>query len=63
MTATILFYAPKARAHEFLELGWVAHPKTLNGTIHGEYSIVMEWTRDDDPIMPPEFDRRREASA
>jgi hypothetical protein len=50
--AQILFYAPKARAHEFLELGWIAHPKTLNGTHHGEFSIVMEWLGDDDPIMP-----------
>ena len=61
MSATILFYAPKARAHEFLELGWIAHQKTLDGTHHGEYSIVMEWTRDDDPIMPPAASERCEA--
>ena len=53
MTAKIFYYVPKARAHEFLEVGWVSHPKTLDGTHHGEYSVVMEWTRDDKPVMPP----------
>ena len=57
----ILFYAPKARAHEYLELGWRAHPNILNGTPHGEFSVVMEWLGDDDPIMPPAVAHRSEA--
>lgn len=55
--AQIFYYAPKAKAHEFLEAGWEAHPKTLDGTHHGEYSVVMEWTKDDEPVMPPREDK------
>ena len=51
MSAKIFHYVPKARAHEFLELGWERRD-SLEGTHHGEYSTLMEWTKDEQPLMP-----------
>lgn len=53
MSAKIFYYVPKARAHEFLELGWEKR-NALEGTHHAIYSILMEWTKDDEPLMPPQ---------
>jgi hypothetical protein len=60
MTAKIFYYVPKPRVQEFADLGWISHG-SLEGTHHGQHSMLMEWTRDDTPIMPPAADHRSEA--
>lgn len=54
MSAQIFFYAPKARAHEFIELGWESH-NSLEGTYHGQFSILMEWKHDGSPKIPDDL--------
>ena len=41
-------YVPHAEVHKYLQNGWTAH-KGLNGTHHGVYSVLMQWTGTGEP--------------
>jgi len=47
----IFCYAPNRMVDEYIKLGW--EPRgALKNTYHGQYSTYMEWTKDEEPIMP-----------
>jgi hypothetical protein len=46
----IFLYVPHAWFEKALELGW-ENPLNL-GPPHNNYSILMEWRKDGEPIMP-----------
>lgn len=46
----IFLYVPHAWAKKALEIGWVLAGDL--GPPHNNYSILMEWKKDDKPVMP-----------
>ena len=45
-------YVPLVLIEKAQELGW-ENPQNL-GPPHNNYSVLMEWTKDNEPIMPME---------
>lgn len=45
MKATFFRFVRHADVLVYLKCGWVARP-ALNGTHHGEWSVLMEWLCD-----------------
>lgn len=46
-------YIRRRRVPAFIASGWIAHP-ALNGTHHGDWSVLMEWLCDCAPAEPSE---------
>lgn len=46
----IFLYVPHAWAEKALEIGWVIAGDL--GPPHNNYSILMEWKKDGEPVMP-----------
>ena len=44
-------YVPLGFVHAFEKAGWVATP-ALRGTHHGDYSELMEWRGEGEPVSP-----------
>lgn len=45
MKISIFRFVRHEQAADYLKSGWVARP-ALNGTHHGEWSVLMEWLCD-----------------
>ena len=46
----VFLYVPHAWVEKALEVGWES-PSDL-GPPHNHYSVLMEWRKDGDPVMP-----------
>ncbi len=61
MKETFFHYVPHADVPRFTQQGWKPL-KGLNGTHHGVYSVLMEWTGEGEPPnVQPTLDVSAEA--
>lgn len=51
MKAQIFRFVRHAELQSFVDLGWIAHD-SLDGTHHGRWSKLIEWTHDEPPREP-----------
>lgn len=59
MSERYFCYVPHALVERALKMGW----ENIHdlGPPHSNYAVLMEWTKDDDPIMPQKGDKHEEA--
>lgn len=50
-TAQIFRFVRHHDAPAYIELGWINH-RSLEGTHHGQYSTLLEWTKSEPPAEP-----------
>lgn len=51
MTDKIFHFVRNHEVPDWQRVGWTARP-ALTGTHHGEWSTLMEWTGDGEPVKP-----------
>lgn len=47
----VLRYVPLEKVNAFAALGWKRLP-VLDGTHHGDFSAMMEWGGEGEPVVP-----------
>lgn len=51
MTEHLFHFVRHESATDWLRVGWVAR-RSLHGSHHGEWSVLMEWLCSCAPVMP-----------
>lgn len=51
MTDKIFHFVRHHEVPAYERIGWTRHP-SLDGTHHGEWSALMEWTGSGEPVKP-----------
>lgn len=62
MTERMFKFVPNSQVRDYARLGWRASD-ALNDTHHGEWSTLMEWMGEGEPVMPVVRTRQTQRSS